>query len=92
MSQNELKSKIEELKSLEQLIEEAQQEADAIKDAIKEEMKLSDVEEMNVDIFKIKWKKVISNRIDTTALKKDLPDVASRYTVPTESRRFAITV
>lgn len=35
MSQNELTAKIRELKSLEQLIEEAQQEAEAIKDALK---------------------------------------------------------
>ncbi len=34
------------------------------------------------------YKAVTSSRVDTTALKKDMPDVAARYTKTTETRRF----
>ena len=37
---------------------------------------------------KATYKPVTSCRIDTTALKKDLPEVAARYTKSTTSRRF----
>ena len=37
---------------------------------------------------KATYKAVTSSRVDTTALKKDMPDVAARYTKTTETRRF----
>jgi len=37
---------------------------------------------------KATYKTVVSSRIDTTALKKDLPDVANKYTKTTETKRF----
>ena len=45
---------------------------------------------MTVDVFKVRWKKVTSSRIDTTALKKALPELAQQFTKKTESRRFSI--
>ncbi|MDR1002071.1 MAG: hypothetical protein LBL82_02215 [Oscillospiraceae bacterium] len=40
--------------------------------------------------YKIRWTAYTSNRVDTTALKKELPDIAARYTKTTESRRFTV--
>ena len=34
------------------------------------------------------YKTVTSSRVDTTALKKDLPEIAARYTKTTTARRF----
>lgn len=92
MSQNELTAKIKELKSLEQLIEEAQQEAEAIKDELKEQMKASGTDEIIVDIFKVRWKAVKSNKFDTTAFKLTHKELYEQYTKSTESRRFTVTV
>lgn len=38
--------------------------------------------------YKASYKAVVSSRIDTTALKKDAPEIAAKYTRTTESRRF----
>ena len=38
--------------------------------------------------WKITWKAVTSKRLDTTALKKALPDVAERFTKESTSKRF----
>ena len=88
MSINELESKCRELRQLQSLIDEAQAEADSIRDAIKAAMGAS--ESMTAGEDKITWKSVTSARIDTSALKKALPDVAERFTRETTVRRFSV--
>ena len=88
MSMNELESKCRELRQLQALIEEAQAEAEAIKDAIKAHM--DDVETAYAGEYKITWKAVTASRIDTTALKKAMPDVAQAFTRETTTRRFIV--
>ena len=88
MSINEMEAKARELRQLQALIEEAQAEAEAIKDAIKAAM--GDSESVQAGEYKITWKAVTSSRIDTTALKKALPDVAERFTKETTVRRFTV--
>ena len=88
MSINEMEAKARELRQLQALIEEAQAEAEAIKDALKAAM--GDSESVQAGEYKITWKAVTSSRIDTTALKKALPDVAERFTRETTTRRFCV--
>ena len=88
MSINEIEAKARELRQLQALIEEAQAEAEAIKDAIKTAM--GDSESIQAGEYKITWKAVTSSRIDTTALKKAMPDVAELFTKETTTRRFCV--
>ena len=88
MSINGIEAKALELRQLQNLIEEAQAEAEALKDAIKAAM--GDSESIQAGEYKITWKAVTSSRIDTTALKKALPDVAERFTKETTTRRFCV--
>ena len=88
MSINEMEVKARELRQLQNLIEEAQAEAEALKDAIKAAM--GDSESIQAGEYKITWKAVTSSRIDTTALRKALPDVAERFTRETTTRRFCV--
>ena len=89
MSINEIEAKARELRQLQALIEEAQAEAEAIKDAIKAAM--GDSESVQAGEYRITWKAVTSSRIDTSALRKALPDVAERFTKETVTRRFVIS-
>lgn len=88
MSINEMEAKAWELRQLQALIEEAQAEAESIKDAIKAAM--GDSEAIRAGEYKITWKPVTTARIDTTALKKALPDVAERFMKETTTRRFCV--
>lgn len=88
MDINEMESKARELRQLQALIEEAQQEAEAIKDAIKAAM--GDSESVVAGEYKITWKTVTSARIDASALRKALPDVAAAFTKETTVRRFCV--
>ena len=40
--------------------------------------------------WKVTWKAVTSKRLDTTALKKALPDVAERFMKESVSKRFTL--
>ena len=81
---NELEAKARELRQLQALIEEAQTEAEAIKDAIKA------AEAIVAGEYRITWKPVTSTRLDASALRKALPDVAARFTKETTVRRFCV--
>ena len=92
MSTNELTSKIEALREWESVIEEAQAEAEALRDAIKQEMTVRNVQELEAGQYIIRWTSVLSQRFDTTAFKKVMPEVYKAYTKQTTSRRFTISV
>lgn len=90
MSTVDMVSKVEQLKELEALIREAEAEVEALKDEIKAEMTKQSKEEMNVGRYVIRWTSVVSNRLDSTALKNEMKDIYNRYVKQTESRRFSI--
>ena len=90
MSTIEITSKIEALKDLESLIEEAKAEAEALRDEIKSEMLSRDTEELEAGQYIVRWTSVLTQRFDTTAFKKVMPDVYKAYTKQVSSRRFSI--
>lgn len=90
MSTNDLVMKVEQLKELEDLLEEVKAEAESVRDEIKQEMMAQDTEELEAGQYIIRWTSVLTNRFDTTAFKKVLPDVYKAYTKQITSRRFSI--
>jgi len=70
---------------------EIEAEITAIEDTIKAEMTARDTEEMIVDVFKVRWVSYTSSRVDTTALKNALPEIAERFTKTTAAKRFTVS-
>jgi len=91
MTNAEIIAKIKELKELEELIKEAETMADALKDEIKNEMIQQGKEEMECGRYIVRWTSVLSNRFDSTAFKKVMPDVYKAYVKQTASKRFTIS-
>ena len=91
MSTTELTAQIESLRALEELIEEAKAEAETLRDAIKQEMLNRDVDTLEAGKFIVRWTSVLSQRFDSTAFKKVMPDVYKAYTKQVASRRFSIS-
>ena len=77
-----------ELAQYTRIMEEAAATVDGLKDEIKKYMEEHDTDMLSGNEHKATYKAVISNRIDTVALKNDLPDIAARYTKTTETKRF----
>lgn len=69
-----------------------QEETTAIIDGLKDELKRYMLDN-NTDVIigtehKASYKDVISNRLDSKALKNDMPDIATKYTITTTTKRF----
>ena len=92
MSTNEITAKIEALKAIEDLIEEAKAEAETLRDSIKQEMLNRETEELTAGQYIVRWTSVLSQRFDTTAFKRVMPDIYKAYTKQVSSRRFSISV
>ena len=91
MATNEMIQKIEKLQELEAFIEEIKAEAEAVRDEIKEQMLSEDTEELIAGQYIVRWTSVLTNRFDTTAFKKALPEVYKSFTKQSASRRFTIS-
>lgn len=91
MSTIEITSKIEALRELESLIEEAKAEAESLRDEIKAEMLNRDTEELEAGQYVVRYTTVLSNRFDTTSFKKLHGELYKAYTKQITSRRFTIT-
>ncbi len=88
MSTAEITAKVTELQELRRMAEELEQEINAIQDEIKAHM--GDSELLIAGPYKVTWKTVTSSRLDTSALKKALPDIAAQYTRTSTTRRFEV--
>lgn len=88
MSNPNLEPKIKELMELRRMKEELDAEITQLEDQIKQSM--GNEETLIAGAFKVTWKTISSSRIDTTALKKALPEIASRFMKQTTTRRFQI--
>ena len=88
MSNPNLTPKITELMELKRMRDELDAEIQAAEDEIKAAM--GDDDTLLAGPFKVTWKVVTSSRLDSTALKKALPDIAARFMKQTTIRRFSI--
>ena len=92
MSANEIESMIKKLQEWEAIAEEAKAEAEALREEIKAEMLNRDTEELTAGRYIIRWTSVLSQRFDSTTLKRVLPEIYKAYTKQVSSRRFSISV
>ena len=83
-----MEAKVHELMELKRMKEELEAEIAAAEDAIKAVM--GDEELLTAGAYKVSWKTFTSSRVDTTALKKAMPEIAEQFTKQTKSRRFSI--
>lgn len=91
MSKIELLAKIELLNKYEAMMEELKAEADTIRNTIKAEMDAREVEELIAGQYIVRYTAVLSNRFDSTAFKKLMPEIYKAYTKQVSSRRFTIS-
>ena len=77
-----------ELAQYTRLQEETTAIIEGLKDTIKNYMVENQLEILTGDEHKVIYKTVSGSRIDTTALKKDMPEIAAAYTKQTETKRF----
>lgn len=77
-----------EYKELQRLSEELSEQLDSVKEQIRAIM--DGAETVTAGQYKVTDKPVTSSRLDSTALKRELPDIAAQYTKVTTAKRFTI--
>lgn len=91
MTNVELINKVDELKEIEALIEQATIQANTIKDELKAEMIERDTEELDLGEAIIRYTSVLSTRFDTKRFKETFgEELYKAYTKEVASRRFAV--
>lgn len=85
---NKINKLFSEYAQYKRIIDDAQRHADDIKKKIIEEMDAQHVDTLNGLEHKAVYKTVVSNRIDTKALKKEHTDIYNMYVVSCSSKRF----
>ena len=91
MSTIDLEHKITKMQEYEALAEEAKAEAEALRDEIKAELTRRNSEEVTTGKYIVRWTSVLSQRFDSTAFKRAMPDVYKAFTKQVSSRRFSVS-
>lgn len=90
MSVDMMDRKVKELRELKRMQEELTAEIEAIQDELKAHMDTHGMDTLLGFDWRITWKPVTSRRLDTTAFRKEMPELAERFTKSTTCRRFVL--
>ena len=91
MSKETMSAKVKELRELRRMREELTGMIEALQDEIKAIMTAQETETLTGADWKITWKPVTSSRLDSIALKRELPEIASRFPPVRAGMRKAVT-
>lgn len=90
MTERMIENRVKKLQELEAQQKELEAAADAIRAELKADMEEKGLDELKTKNFILRWKEIISNRLDSKALKAALPDVYGQFCRASTSRRFTI--
>ena len=88
IARQNLDALMKEIAEYTRLSEEVSATLDGLTDKLKKHMEENGLESIAGNEHKASYKAVTSSRIDTTALKRDMPDIAATYTKTTVTKRF----
>lgn len=90
MTERQIENRVKKLKALESQRKALEEQEKALKEEIKKDMESKGLEEMRTKNFIIRWKEIISNTLDSKALKVTFPDICEQFTKQSASKRFTI--
>lgn len=88
IAMDNLNALMREIAEYSRMAEEIGATLDGLKDSLKKYMDENGLDSIAGNEHNASYKAVTSSRIDTTALKRDMPEIAAKYTKTTETRRF----
>jgi predicted phage-related endonuclease len=90
MGTNEITTKVHELRELYRMADELENMINSIHAEIRGHMDAAGLDYIAGSDYKINYKPVTRSRIDTTAFKRENPELAARYTVTKTIRPFCV--
>ena len=90
MTERQIENRVKKLKAIEKQRKDLEAQEKALKEEIKRDMESKGLEELKTKNFLIRWKEIISNTLDSKALKATFPDICEQFTKQSASKRFTI--
>ena len=91
MTERQIENRIKKLQAIEDQRKALEEQAEAIKTELQADLVSKGVDELKTKNFFIRWKEIVTNRLDGKALKAALPDVYSQFTKQICIRRFTVS-
>ncbi len=90
MTERMIENRVKKLRELEAQQKELETTAEAIRAELKADMEEKGVDELQTKNFIVRWKEIVSSRLDGKALKAALPDVYGQFCKASKTRRFTV--
>ena len=90
MTERQIENRVKKLKAIEKQRKDLEAQEKALKEENKRDMESKGLEELKTKNFIIRWKEIISNTLDSKALKATFPDICEQFTKQSASKRFTI--
>lgn len=90
MSKDDIESKLKEIKELQQMRDEIDQNITELEEQIKADMQQQNIDEIKTNLFTVRWKAITSNRFDSKSFKAENEKLYMLYLKPSVTRRFSI--
>ena len=90
MTERMIENRIKKLQAIEAQQKELDTAADAIRAELKADLEEKGLQELKTKNFIVRWKEIVSSRLDGKALKAALPDVYSQFCKASTTRRFSV--
>lgn len=90
MTEKMIENRIKKLRDIEAQQKELETAAEAIRAELKADLEEKGLDELKTKNFILRWKEIITSRLDSKALKAALPDVYGQFCRTSASRRFTI--
>lgn len=90
MTERQIENRVKKLREIESQLKELEEQAAAIKAEIQADLTDKGVDELQTKSFIIRWKEVITSRLDGKAFKAAFPDMYGQFTRQQSCRRFTI--
>lgn len=85
-----LQNEVDLLRKYVALKEKTDQVVESLKQTIKDKMNKAGVDEVIGENFKVTYKEYTMSRVDTKALKEELPDIAEKFSVISSQKRLLV--
>ena len=90
MTEKMIENRIKKLQAIEAQQKGLDTAADAIRAELKADLEEKGLQELKTKNFIVRWKEIVSSRLDGKALKAALPDVYSQFCKASTTRRFSV--
>lgn len=90
MTEKMIENRIRKLQEIEARQKELEASAEAIRAELKADLEEKGVDELKTRNFIVRWKEIVSSRLDGKALKAALPDVYGQFCKASRTRRFTV--